>query len=238
MKCGVFMLEIKFIDNIKKGLGSAYIELCNARDKEEYRDSLVYSITHSCTYDFIYEGSKGNFLYEMIGLFDDKNYFIDIVENKLLNDYSINIDLQSQLLDILMADYYLGNEEVKYIIEEYYNNFIKIGRWTKRKIECYSYLCIKMSKLFGLKRVKLILKDWERYNINPSDYWFGTHIQFTYKKQNLIAEANKEDFIAKNYNHTFDEFLYLINNQEFVYCFSSFATDYENEKCNKYLEEI
>ena len=133
MKCGVFMLEIKFIDNIKKGLGSAYIELCNARDKEEYRDSLVYSITHSCTYDFIYEGSKGNFLYEMIGLFDDKNYFIDIVENKLLNDYSINIDLQSQLLDILMADYYLGNEEVKYIIEEYYNNFIKIGRWTKRK---------------------------------------------------------------------------------------------------------
>ena len=75
------MLKRKFIDNIKKGLGSAYIELCNAKDQEEYRDSLVYSITHSCTYDFIYEGSKGNYLYEMIGLFDDKNYFIDIVEN-------------------------------------------------------------------------------------------------------------------------------------------------------------
>ena len=48
-KCGENMLKRNFINNIKRGLGSAFIELSNAFDKEEYRESLVYCITHNCT---------------------------------------------------------------------------------------------------------------------------------------------------------------------------------------------
>ena len=99
------MLKRNFINNIKRGLGSAFIELSNALNKAEYRESLVYCITHNCTYDYIFEGSKGDYLYRLINIYEDKSYFIDIVINTLFNMKSYS-SLHAQLLDILMREYY------------------------------------------------------------------------------------------------------------------------------------
>ncbi len=106
------MLKRKFINNVKRGLGSAFIELSNALDKEEYRESLVYCLTHDCSYDFIFEGSKGDFLYRLMDIYQDKSYFIDIVINTLFHVKGYS-NLHAQLLDILMADYYNGNKVIK-----------------------------------------------------------------------------------------------------------------------------
>ena len=37
------MLKKDFINNIRKGLGRAYLELESAENKEEYRETLLYA---------------------------------------------------------------------------------------------------------------------------------------------------------------------------------------------------
>ena len=64
-----------FLDTIKKGLGVAYIELENAPNREEYRETLLYACFIDCSNDFTSEGSKGFYIYNLISLLDDKEYF-------------------------------------------------------------------------------------------------------------------------------------------------------------------
>ena len=199
------MLKRNFINNVKRGLGSAFIELSNAINKEEYKESLVYCITHDCTYDFIYEGSKGDYIYRLINLYEEKSYFIDLVKKTLLTIKSYS-NLHEQLLDILMEYYYNGNKDIKKFFEDYYSHFINNGRWTKNKINSFNYLSIKMSQLFGIRKVKDIVTDWKKLNINISNHWFGYHISEKYKKYNLVnIESNIET--NNKYNHTFEEFI-------------------------------
>ena len=227
------MLKRKFVNNIKRGLGSAFIELSNAFDKEEYRESLVYCITHNCTYDFIFEGSKGDCLYRLINIYEDKSYFIDIVIKTLLTIKSYS-NLHEQLLDILVEDYYNGNKDIKKFFEYYYSHFVNNGRWTKNKINSFNYLSIKMSQLFGIRKVRSIIDDWKRLNINICDYWFGFHINQKYRRHNLI-NIESDNRPTEEYKHTFEEFLELIKTKEYVYCFGCFATEEEHEKCMNYL---
>ena len=69
------MLKKKFIDDIRKGLGRAYLELESAENKEEYKETLLYACLNNCSYDFITEGSKGAYLFDLINLFDNTSYF-------------------------------------------------------------------------------------------------------------------------------------------------------------------
>ncbi len=229
------MLKRNFINNVKRGLGSAFIELSNAINKEEYKESLVYCITHDCTYDFIYEGSKGDYIYRLINLYEEKSYFIDLVKKTLLTIKSYS-NLHEQLLDILMEDYYNGNKDIKKFFEDYYSHFITNGRWTKNKINSFNYLSIKMSQLFGIRKVKDIVTDWKKLNINISDHWFGYHVSEKYKKYNLVnIESNIET--NNKYNHTFEEFVELIKIKDNVYCFGCFSIEEEHKKCMDYLIE-
>ena len=66
------MIYHNLTNNIKRGLGKAYLEVLYALDKEKYRETIVYCITHNCTYDLVCEGSKGDYLYRFIELYDDK----------------------------------------------------------------------------------------------------------------------------------------------------------------------
>ena len=229
------MLKRNFINNVKRGLGSAFIELSNAINKEEYKESLVYCITHDCTYDFIYEGSKGDYIYRLINLYEEKSYFIDLVKNTLLTIKSYS-NLHEQFLDILMEDYYNGNKDIKNFFEFYYSHFVNNGRWTKNKKNSFNYLSIKMSQLFGIRKVKDILTDWKKLNINISDHWFGYNVSEKFKKYNLLnIESNIET--NNKYNHTFEEFIELIKIKDNVYCFGCFSTEEEHKTCMDYLIE-
>lgn len=229
------MLKRNFIKNVKRGLGGAFIELSNAINKEEYKESLVYCITHDCTYDFIYEGSKGDYIYRLINLYEEKSYFIDLVKKTLLTIKSYS-NLHEQLLDILMEDYYNGNKDIQLFFEDYYSHFTNNGRWTKNKINSFNYLSIKMSQLFGIRKVKDIVADWKKLNINIENHWFGYHVSKKYKKYNLvnIESISKND---NQYNHTFEELIELIKNKDNVYCFGCFSTEEEHKKCMEYLIE-
>lgn len=232
------MLKKNFIDNIRRGLGRAYLELESAENKEEYRETLLYACLNNCSYDFVTEGSKGAYLFDLICLFDDTAYFkqniVEFLQNKLPKR-----NLFAQLLDILKCYYYQGDVEIKRFLNDYYKYFIENGKWTKNKIVCYEYLCIITYQIFGLKKVLHILKDIEKLKINKNDIgWFLFLISFKYKKNPTIQSfLPEEDNAPKTHNHTFEEFLKSARENRFNCSFAHWAPDIEYEKCINYLKQ-
>lgn len=224
----------KFLFNdIRRGIGKSYITISS--DKDKYKETLLYSVLHNCTYDFICEGSKGDYLYYLISLYEDKEYFIVPVKELLYK--AKTRDLISQCLDILMEYYYDGNKEIKDYINDYYNYFITTKYWNKNKILSYEYLCIIMSRLFGLDKILLILDDIKRLNIHFNDIgWFIANITLKYKDNEYIKSLQTEkDYIKKEYNHSFEEFIELVKTENFCYCFGSWASNDDHNKCLDYI---
>ncbi len=232
------MLKKKFIDTIRKGLGRAYLELESAENKEEYKETLSYACLNDCSYEFVCEGSKGAYLFELISLFDDTAYFKQNIINFLKNKLPKR-SLFAQLLDILKCYYYEGDREIKPFLKNYYRHFIENGKWTKNKILCYEYLCIIIYQIFGLKKVLEILKDIEKLKINKNDLgWFLFVISWKYKNnatiQNFLPE---EDNTPQTYEHTFELFLEQARANRFNCSFAHWASDVEYEKCIAYLKQ-
>lgn len=232
-------MKRKFLETIKKGLGKAYIELSTAENREEYKDTLLYACFHDCSYEYLVEGSKGDYLFALINLLEDKEYFKQEVI-KYLNNALPEISLFAQLIDILEAFYFDGDKQVKTFFAEYYDIFITKGRWTKNKKLCYEYLCIKMYRIYGLKKTLKILDDIERLKINKDDFdWFLGVISVKYKNnekiKNFLPKTNKVDS-PKEYTNTFDEFLTLSRGRKYRCAFAFWATESEYNKCLTYLQ--
>ena len=232
------MLKRKFIDNIKKGLGKAYLELETAENREDYKESVLYACFNNCSYDFTTEGSKGAYLFDLINLFEDRAYFKQSIIDFLYNK-APNRSLFAQLLDILQCYYYQGDLTIKTFFNDYYKYFIKNGKWTKNKILCYEYLCIILYQVFGLRKVYQILKDVERLKIAKGDIgWFLFLIAFKYKNNTTIQHFLPKDIetnALQTYNHTFEEFLQLARENRHDYSFAHWASDIEYKKCLNYL---
>ena len=232
-------MKRKFLETIKKGLGKAYIELSTAENREEYKDTLLYACFHDCSYEYLVEGSKGDYLFALINLFEDKDCFKQEII-KYLNNALPEISLFAQLVDILEAFYFDGDKDVKTFFAEYYDSFIAKGRWTKNKKLCYEYLCITMDRMYGLKKTLKILDDIDRLKIDKDDVlWFICRVSSRYKKNERVKNfhAEKQDKKTKQeYTHTFDEFLTLSREKKYFRAFAFRATEDEYNKCLSYLQ--
>jgi hypothetical protein len=50
-----------FKKQLRRGLGSAIVELMNAPDKEVYRDAVLWGCVHDIAYDTQVEGTKADY---------------------------------------------------------------------------------------------------------------------------------------------------------------------------------
>jgi hypothetical protein len=232
------MLKKSFLDTIKKGLGVAYIELENAPNREEYRETLLYACFIDCSNDFTFERSKGFYIYNLISLLNDKEYFktkiISYLEKKLPKRA-----LFAQLLDILKCYNFDGDKNIKPFLNKYYKQFLSKKKWNKNRLLCFEYLCITMYQIFSIKKVYSILEDIENYKINKkSIYWFYSILPYNHKKNNKIKNFMPEEHFIKDkktYTYTFSEFLSLSRKNDYYPNFPSFANDVEFQKCINYL---
>lgn len=231
------MINQKFLNCIKKGLGRAYLELECATNREEYKETLIYACFKDCSNDFVVEGSKGRYLYDLVSLLDDKNHFKQLIINFLKNNLP-NRNIFAQLVDILHAFFDDGDTSLGEFFSEYYTTFITTKKWCKNKIMCFEYLCIVMCEIFDYKKVIQILKDIERLKIDQNKLlWFVSVVSTEYRKNKAIKKYIREEKIEhKEYNHTFEEFISL-DEEARLYGFPYWATDDEYEKCVKFLKE-
>ena len=144
-----------FLNNIRRGLGKAYIELRDSNYKEEYLDTLIFACTHDCAYELIFEGPKSEYLYKLIKLYNDdiQNKIKDIIVNSLSIKDSRGLVFQK--LDLLMCYFKDGNTDILNNISNYYYKFIKKTiKWDKYRLSAFEIVLIIMDRAFGLKKDK------------------------------------------------------------------------------------
>ena len=220
-----------FLNNIRRGLGKAYIELRDSNYKEEYLDTLIFACTHVCAYELIFEGPKSEYLYKLIKLYNDdiQNKIKDIIVNSLsIKDIR---GLVFQKLDLLMCYFKDGNTDILNNISNYYYKFIKKTiKWDKYRLSAFEIVLIIMDRAFGLKKTKEMLQFIKTKKLNYDYFgWYFAIIRMRYKKDEKIQELtnitndfkeNDDVFTLENLLNTEDEvyaliYAYKINEIEF-----------------------
>ena len=79
------MTEKSFAYALRRGLGSAIIELKNNENRRQYRVAVLRCCLRDISYDWQVEGTKGVYLYSAICALDDKDYFEQIIIDRFLS---------------------------------------------------------------------------------------------------------------------------------------------------------
>ena len=104
-----------FTRNLRRGIGSAIIELQNNPGREIYRDVVMKSCLKDIAYDTQVEGTKGYYLYAAIKTFDNHEEFL----NRIAEKFSKRLywRLSEQLYDMLCCfssdGYTLADEAIE-----------------------------------------------------------------------------------------------------------------------------
>ena len=229
-----------FVNDLKRGLGNTYVQISECPNKNQYRDELLYACLHDIADNFVCEGSKGDYLYELVCLLPDKEYFRDKVAEYLMSSVLHKSSFLAQMLDFLACFAYDGDKVAKQTIKDFYQQYISKGKWTSNKIGGYDYLCIKMCQLFGIKKVLQILDDIPKlpitlYNVG----WFVGSIKRRYKNNAKIQSIAEEEYVRSypERDHTFVEFLSITKQNDVPYCFADWATEEEFQKRVDFLQQ-
>ena len=65
------MTKRQFKHDLRRGLGSCYIELKKCDSPEKYRDDLMWGCEHAFAYDTQSEGTRSPYLFGLIKLLGD-----------------------------------------------------------------------------------------------------------------------------------------------------------------------
>jgi hypothetical protein len=93
------MTEKAFSNNLRRGLGSAIIELKENPNRARYRDIVLRYCLRDIAYDTQVEGTKGYYLYTAIQTFDNPGVFLNKIAEKFEGRHYWR--LSEQLYDIL-----------------------------------------------------------------------------------------------------------------------------------------
>lgn len=182
-----------FLDNIRKGLGRAYLELRNAANKEKYLDTLVFACLHDSSYDCATIGPKSDFLYELIKLYDAAT--IEKIKHIIID--SLNVydkrNLMFQKLELLLEYYRDGNKDILNYVFPFYEKFIaNVKNWTVNRLEAFEILAMTIDKLYGLKKTKEVVKFIKNSKINQAHFdWYSNKLEYRYKNS-MILEFVKQ----------------------------------------------
>lgn len=126
------MTENEFSQALRRGLGSAIIEIKNAKDKAKYRDTVLLYCLRDISYDWQVEGTKGKYLYFAICALGDKDYFEKTIIDRFLSRCSDRLFLQ--ISGILLCFAEDGSTLAKEAFRKKYNYFAsKQGRLSRNR---------------------------------------------------------------------------------------------------------
>jgi len=124
------MTEKEFSQALRRGLGSAIIELKNSDNKAIYRSIILRYCLRDISYDWQIEGTKGDFLYFAICASGERAYFESAIIEKFLSRNNDN--LLCQLADVLSCCAKGGSALAKDALHAKYEYFLtKKGRLVK-----------------------------------------------------------------------------------------------------------
>ncbi len=157
------MTKKQFKESIRRGLGSAIIELKRTDDISQYKDIVLWACLNNTCFNVIFEGHRGWHLYQALSKFDDNEFFLD----QIINKYNINSKDQNstnQLNDLIFQFAHYGNDRAK---KELYNIYDKLIDYFNKhncqednpQISYLENVCLNIVYLDGFRSFKKIIKD-------------------------------------------------------------------------------
>ena len=188
------MTEKEFLQTLRRGLGSAIIELKNNVKKTEYRDVILRCCLRDISYDQQSEGTKGYYLYDAILASGEPEYFESIIIDKFHS--RCNYGLLCQIASILYRYAYDGSNLAKDALIAKYNFFVaKKGRLIQRPPQyegwqwdevAYRLLCIDGFTAF--KQFAIVVGNIRLNNPcdrNAFDPWFICRAENMFSKKRI-----------------------------------------------------
>lgn len=158
------MTKREFKENLKRGLGSAIVELKSCSTPEKYKEIILWCCLHNTCYDMQCEGGRGIYLYNAICIFEDHTYFEDeiILHFKNNNLASWLYDQYCELLYLFAKD---GSKNARNVLYEKYDSLFallskkrRVGKtWPDR--DHFEWLCVWLTSLDGIRQFKKIVKQ-------------------------------------------------------------------------------
>jgi hypothetical protein len=194
------MIEKEFSQALRRGLGSAIIELKNSKNKAAYRDIVLRCCLRDISYDWQVEGTKGHYLYLAICATGERAYFEQAVIEKFLPRCEDR--LFWQLTDILACCANDGSTLAKDALHAKYDYFsAKKGRLVKGRIDegfqwenvaCHLFAIDGFSafKRYAMDMGQLLKKNPDSQNVLYYD-WFITEAQDIFSKKRVNVFLDK-----------------------------------------------
>ncbi|MDR0917138.1 MAG: hypothetical protein LBN02_08155 [Oscillospiraceae bacterium] len=121
------MTEKQFVYALRRGLGSAIVELKTNENRARYRDAVLRCCLRDINYDWQVEGTKGWYLYTAVCALGEKDAFEPIIIERFLSRCRDRLFLQLSSILACFADD--GSDRAKAAFREKYAGFAaKNGR--------------------------------------------------------------------------------------------------------------
>lgn len=224
-----------FLNDIRRGLGKAYLELSNAPNRAIYLDTLIYACLHDSSFKIVIEGPKSDYLYDLILLYDIETQ--NKIRDKIIETLSINdsYDVCFQKLELLYEYFNNGDLTILPMIKDFYHKMLECNRWTKKRYMILERVMIILHKMEGLKVVNPLLDDIDRLKLNQEMFlWFFSILNRNYNDNIKIRELIKKTTEEKREVKSFEDYLKedILSSYRFIHQ----AADEEYEKCLKHLK--
>jgi len=189
------MTQRDFLYKLRRGLGSAIVELQMNPDREKYRDIVLRCCLKNISYDVQCEGTKGYYLYTAICTLGAKDEFEDVMICAFMKRLEYNFF--QQVTDILYLYAGEGGEKARNALYTKRQQLAK--QLAKQKVfphkfcerEQYEYLMICEINAFGWAAFKKCIVDAGRILMNRNDDacsgydWFMSHCEDIFGKERI-----------------------------------------------------
>lgn len=164
------LTRTQFKEAFKRGLGNSYIELKESKDREKYKDIVLWSCLRNTCYDMQCEGGRGVFLYNAICLFEDRSFFEEAIIQKFMQQKNLDTWLFDQLCELLYLFSVDGSIRARETLYEKHNTLLgllshRTNRLDKDNLE---WLCVWLTSLDGFSAFKSIVKQLGEYALRKS----------------------------------------------------------------------
>lgn len=178
---------MSFKQNMLRGLGKCHVDILNSKNRNEYKEDILYAALNPISYDIYFESTKCWYIYDLILGMQDNDFFELKIIEKLESTKHISVKLFNHLTDLLDQFAYDGSETAKNTLEKQYQIFLNKRKFSEDDYEKLCNLMRIFDDLYGKKRLNKIIDDIYEYKLKHK-LFDVTNLWFI---QSLIFNCNK-----------------------------------------------
>lgn len=210
------MTEKEFLHQLRRGIGSAIIELKQNDNREKYKEIVYRCCLKDIGYDTQVEGTKGYYLYTALSALGSEDEFLEVITKAYME--RLPHRLMQQLTDILLSYVQDGSSKAATVLRDKYGQLKE--RLTKQKDFPYRYC--EREQFEELMIVTIILGKWRAFKQCIDDAgsiiqarkddkcsyydWFFDNAANQFGKSKLWEYLNNESSVSQNVNAVVSEY--------------------------------